>query len=314
MSTKSSKINIVTPILNRVSFISPLLSGIANQTLLPDKLIIVDDGSEDTPDVAIREWQNSNPESFDIEYIRHPKTRGVSQARNSGIQSMEGGNCEFVYFLDSDDMPPPKFLEATHAALTADTSAVAVTTDRIIISDTTETYINQSKIALNPWRWFLVYGAGIASCTLLRMDTVRKVGGFNTTLDTAEDTEFFCQIANRGKWTYAIGTPVKYLQKSNLTHLRNTHKDYLRRWALVFEDCIENFGMRENIEIKLIRKEMARRWRHAGEQLFAQGQYEESEECIRRSLSWSMVRNLAWIYMLAHISLRRYSKMLNTGE
>ncbi len=308
MSTEPSNISIVTPILNRAPFIPPLLSAMANQTLLPDRVIIIDDGSDDAPDAAIREWQNANPKSFDIEYVRHPRTLGVSQARNSGIQALEGKNCEFVYFLDSDDMPPPKFLEATRAALAADASAVAATTDRIIISDTDETYLDQSEIMQNPWRWFLIRGAGVASCTLLRMATVREVGGFNTTLETAEDTEFFCQIANHGKWAYAIGAPVKYLQKSNLVHLRNLHNDYLRRWALVFENCIENFGMRENIELRLIRREMAKRWRHAGEQLFTQGRYDESEECIRRALAWSIVarRNLAW--MAVHILLRRLVK------
>ena len=301
----SSRINVIIPILNRASFISVLLSNMAKQILLPDRIIIVDDGSSEPINDAIHEWQNTNQTLFDIEYVRHPETLGVSQARNSGIQLLERENCEYVYFLDSDDAPAPEFLEATHAAMESNPETVAVTTSRIIISDAKEEHIDQSQIEKNPWEWFLTHGAGIASCTLLRTDTVLEVGGFNTTLETAEDTEFFCQIANKGKWAHIDFPVVRYLQKSNLAHLRNKHRDHLRRWALCFENCIENFGIRENVKTSTIRREMSKRWRYAGEQLFAQGRYEESEECIRRSLAWHFFKNLSWAHLLIHLSIKK---------
>ncbi len=65
------------------------------QTLMPNEIIIVDDGSNDNLENALLPY--STPI---IKYIRHETNKGASEARNTGIRA---ASYEYIAFLDSDD-------------------------------------------------------------------------------------------------------------------------------------------------------------------------------------------------------------------
>ncbi|PWD85338.1 glycosyltransferase family 2 protein [Ignatzschineria cameli] len=94
------KVSIIVPIYNVEAEIQHCLKSVLEQDYRNIELILVDDCS---PDNSIHLAQQM-VEAYDAVnrtiFIRHEKNRGLSAARNSGIDTSTG---EFLFFLDSDD-------------------------------------------------------------------------------------------------------------------------------------------------------------------------------------------------------------------
>lgn len=85
------KISVVIPTFNRQEHILIALESVYSQTLKPDEIIVIDDGSTDNT----KELLSSHP----IVYL-YQKNLGVSSARNLGINCAKNN---WIAFLDSDD-------------------------------------------------------------------------------------------------------------------------------------------------------------------------------------------------------------------
>ena len=95
----------VIPLYNMAQYIGRAISSVLNQTLPPDEIIIVDDGSTDGGGELVQNHKDPR-----IRFI-HQKNMGVSTARNRGISEARG---ELIAFLDADDFWKPRFLEEIH--------------------------------------------------------------------------------------------------------------------------------------------------------------------------------------------------------
>ena len=94
-------ITIVIPVYNVESYISDCLQSVMRQTYKgPLECILVDDcGTDKSIEIAqnmIAEY--NGPIEFKV--LHHEHNRGVSAARNTGIDAAKG---DYVCFLDSDD-------------------------------------------------------------------------------------------------------------------------------------------------------------------------------------------------------------------
>lgn len=96
------KISVIIPLYNKKDKVLRALGSVLNQTVLPDEIIIVNDGSTDGPDLEL-----SGINDPLVKIIRQPNS-GVSAARNTGIREAKG---EWIAFLDADDEWMPEFLE-----------------------------------------------------------------------------------------------------------------------------------------------------------------------------------------------------------
>jgi len=75
------RVSVIVPVRNGARHLGEGLTSVLEQTVRPDEVIVVDDGSTDrTLEVAAR---------FPIRVLR-TKGRGVSAARNSGIAASSG--------------------------------------------------------------------------------------------------------------------------------------------------------------------------------------------------------------------------------
>lgn len=96
-----SGVSVVVPAYNRRDVIAEAVQSVLEQTLPPDEVLVVDDGSTDgTADAA---EQFGSP----VRVIRR-SNGGPGAARNTGILSARG---DLVAFLDSDDVWKPRCLE-----------------------------------------------------------------------------------------------------------------------------------------------------------------------------------------------------------
>lgn len=105
-------ISVVVAVYNIEDYICECVDSIINQTIQPEEIILVDDGSTDRSSALCDEYAEKNT---NIRVI-HQKNAGLSAARNTGIEHAQG---VWVYFVDGDDILAPDVIESFLAVLTA---------------------------------------------------------------------------------------------------------------------------------------------------------------------------------------------------
>ena len=107
---------------NQGEMISEALQSVLNQTILPEKIIIVDDGSTDEKSVAILNKIEQTNYEVKVVIIRQENC-GVSAARNCGISK---ATTPYVLVLDGDDKLDETYVEKTTEVIRSDRSLVAI--------------------------------------------------------------------------------------------------------------------------------------------------------------------------------------------
>src|SRR5687767_1726855 len=90
-------VSIIMPAFNAEKFIEAAIQSVLDQTYSNIELIIINDGSSDRTEEKIFKF-NANC----IRYFKQ-ENKGVSAARNQGLENMRG---DFFCFLDADDIYP----------------------------------------------------------------------------------------------------------------------------------------------------------------------------------------------------------------
>lgn len=85
------QISVIIPIYNSYEYLGRCLKSLQNQTLQDFEVIIIDDGSENIPNI-------DSP--LDIKFFKFNSNRGTLLARKEGIKQSSG---EYIIFVDSDD-------------------------------------------------------------------------------------------------------------------------------------------------------------------------------------------------------------------
>lgn len=90
------KVSVIIPVYNAERYLIPCLDSLACQTLQECEFIFINDGSRDQSGEIIEKYSKNDSR---IKLI-HQENKGVSMARNAGLQEAVG---EFVGFVDADD-------------------------------------------------------------------------------------------------------------------------------------------------------------------------------------------------------------------
>lgn len=104
-------ISIIVPVYNAEKYLARAVDSILEQTFADWELLLIDDGSPDRCGVICDEYAEKDSR---IRVI-HRENRGVSAARNAGLDAASG---EYIYFLDSDDYLDPHALETLYRHMT----------------------------------------------------------------------------------------------------------------------------------------------------------------------------------------------------
>ncbi len=277
------KVAVIIPLFNREAFILPVLQNLAQQTRAPQCLVVVDDGSTDDSTRVVQEYFDRADLPFRAELVRCPENRGAAAARNRGLAHID--DCDFVYFLDSDDFPHRDFLRRAVPRLAQEPDAIALSGDRIMQEGVSTRFASSHKLPENPVSWFLLQGAGIASATLFRRSALERAGSFNENLPTGHDTDLFHRLALQGKWLYLPGAPVAILRFPDQDNLFKYYaSDFKLKWTYIWENNWHRLGGRRHLA-SLMRHRFATAWYESGEQLHRQKQFVRANECFRRSLA-----------------------------
>ena len=99
------KVSVIVPVYNCEAFLPACIDSLRAQTMESLEMIFVCDGSPDHSLAVLREYEKKDSR---IRVIAFEQNRGVSAARNAGIDAARG---EYVIFCDGDDWIEPQMYQ-----------------------------------------------------------------------------------------------------------------------------------------------------------------------------------------------------------
>ena len=112
-------ISVIVPVYKVEKYLPRCMDSILNQTYRNLEIILVDDGSPDNCGAICDQYAQQDAR---IRVI-HQENRGVSAARNAGLDSMRG---EYLTFVDPDDWLAPDMIEHLYNRILQDNSDMAI--------------------------------------------------------------------------------------------------------------------------------------------------------------------------------------------
>ena len=97
-------VSVIVPVYNSEKSLQKCIDSILNQSYKDFELVLVDDGSLDNSGKICDDYSAKDSRVT----VAHTKNRGVSSARNTGIDMAQG---DFICFIDSDDYVKEDYLE-----------------------------------------------------------------------------------------------------------------------------------------------------------------------------------------------------------
>jgi glycosyltransferase involved in cell wall biosynthesis len=184
------KVSIVIPCFNQGPMLLETLASIERVRI--DSLaevIVVNDGS--TEPETCRIFDDLDAHKY---IIIHQQNRGLSGARNAGIEIAHG---EFILPVDSDNFIRQAYLDQGLAILLAEQGVGVVYGDPEFFGERT----GRSRIARFDWK-SLVMNNYIDACALYRKSVWESVGGYDEKMRKGwEDWEFWMRVGLRG-WKF----------------------------------------------------------------------------------------------------------------
>lgn len=102
--------SIIVPVYNAETWLTECIDSVLAQSDPDFELILVDDGSRDHSGAILDAYAQAHPQHI---RVIHQPNRGVSSARNAGLDASQG---EFVLYLDADDLLHPQLIELLKTA------------------------------------------------------------------------------------------------------------------------------------------------------------------------------------------------------
>ena len=191
MNNNNINISVIIPTYNRSKLLIRAIKSVINQTLQPEEIIVIDNGSTDnTSNIIARYFRN-------IRYFFHDK-KGVSSARNKGLKISRGN---WISFLDSDDEWVKDKLMLQREYLLKNSNAQFLHTNEIWYKN--GKYLNQKKIHKKSGGFIFKNCLELCcispSSTMIKKSLFDQIGYFDESLEVCEDYELWLRISSKIK-------------------------------------------------------------------------------------------------------------------
>ena len=183
--------SVIIPVYNRAKTLPVAIGSVLAQNCQDFEIVVVDDGSRDDPESALKQFSDSR-----IRFIRQ-ENRGGGAARNTAIDAARG---KFIAPLDSDDIFLPHHLERMKTLLdgTSNTAGYA----RILVDR------GEGRIFVKPPRaihdgedmgeYLLCARGFVPTITVVVERELAKRVRYHENLRAADDTDFAIRLALAG--------------------------------------------------------------------------------------------------------------------
>ncbi|MDX2306656.1 MAG: glycosyltransferase [Hyphomicrobium sp.] len=249
-------ISVVIATYNRAHLIGATLDSFLRQSLPPNEIIVVDDGSTDETEAEIARFGSR------VRYLKQ-SNRGPGAARNAGLAVASG---EFIQFFDSDDLASRNLLSAKAAALIENGNFVGDMAYGpwlpVWIDGETcrhDGVVRQSRavegdpVAAFCRGWLVL----IQNC-LVRRSLLEACGGYPTDLRTSEDKLLLLRMLQRSPRVRFTDEPLLLLRQHPEGQISASSKNRLERARESVEFAV--IALQE-LERRGAERENIRRWR-----------------------------------------------------
>lgn len=190
-SYKPTDVTIVIPCYNYGNYVAEAIDSALNQTLKPQRVLIIDDGSTDSSASVIDKYKN-NP----LVEIIHKKNQGIVPTKNLGIQN---SGTYWTVFLDADDILDKDYVSKLVALANK---------NRYDVTYTDMEYFGAGKdiFRSRPFSIFpMLQRNFIHNSALIKTSRLKQVGGYKEEMkEGLEDWELYLSL-------YEIGCSFGYL-------------------------------------------------------------------------------------------------------
>ena len=254
-------VSVIMPAYNVEPFIADAIRSVLNQTWRDLELIVIDDGGTDGSYRAARRAAGADPR---VRILRR-ENGGLSAARNTGLRA---STAPVIALLDSDDMWAPAFLERQMAILASDPSVDIVTGNAWNLGGPQDGEPARPQPDRRPQpdlTSILADEESIFVMSVFRRRVYEVIGGFDESLQTNEDYDFWLRAAIAGFRIVRNDEPLGYyrrrddsLSASGVRMLRGILRVYAKQRPAVvyFHPAIEILDLQiKRFEAELIAAE-----------------------------------------------------------
>jgi len=239
-------IDVIIPAYNAEKFIKRTLQSVVSQTHLPEKIIVVDDGSTDKTVDIIENFKKNSLVRIDI---YKQENRGPNAARNVGL---EHSDSEFIALLDADDFWESTKLEKQLRTFEeTDFKDLGLVYTAYDLIDENDEKIKQSFLVfkLDPGLRGDVFDkmfdamkiTGSCSGVLIKRACFEKTGFFDESLRGAEDWDMWIRISQYFEIDYVNEVLVHVRLHRNNSHnnqimMANNMIMFLKKWSAILDE------------------------------------------------------------------------------
>jgi glycosyltransferase involved in cell wall biosynthesis len=207
-------ISVIIPTYNRRKQVLEALASVRAQTHAPFEILVVDDGSTDDTEEHVGQLGGT------VRYFK-TRNRGVSSARNHGIQMAEG---DWIAFLDSDDEWDPGKLARQVACVERTGAKVCLTgceneegmrLDDLEAMDPFLDAGGEETYSSSDYRFFRHPRHPYIQTALVSRQALLEIGGFDETLRVAEDTKLLYRLVMAHGYAAVNEPMVRICRKRN---------------------------------------------------------------------------------------------------
>jgi glycosyltransferase involved in cell wall biosynthesis len=232
-------VSVIVPVYNVEAYLRECLDSITRQTLRDIEIICVNDASPDNSQQILNAFGH-NDRRFVL--INHKENKGLSGARNSGLDIAKG---DFVFFVDSDDLlATDDALERLYVRSSEDDADEVIGGIVKWNQDTGEKYLDWHKNYLDkdvrglPLEDIPQLCANVIACNkLIRMQLIRENGiRFNEEIIKNEDNPFSVKVHVLSKKISIVKETTYIYRQISTSIMATVHQtDALFRWMYCHE-------------------------------------------------------------------------------
>lgn len=189
-------VSAVIPVHNRAHCVGRAVESILAQTEAVEEIIVVDDGSSDDLQSALKPFPHA------VRLIRHPTNQGAAAARNTGMAAARG---EYLAFLDSDDVWKPGKLRQQMAFMARMSLDVSCTNFELVGPRRTAPEVPfrpyGDRIGRDEFLWGCYTCPG--STLVIKRSILLEHGGYDPAFPRYEDWDLLLRLTMNG--TYEVG-------------------------------------------------------------------------------------------------------------
>ena len=197
--TMVAKVSVIVPAYNISTYIAEALKSLERQSFKEFEVLIVDDGSTDNTAEVVKSFCQRDSRFR----LLQKQNGGLASARNYGIRHAQG---EYIALLDGDDIYQPDKL-VTHVIQLDRSREVGIvySASRAIREDGKSTFmvLSGKPVKSDPLLALLCKNfIGHGSNAVFRRCIFDEIGGFDETLRSCEDIDFWLRIAATRRWSF----------------------------------------------------------------------------------------------------------------